>query len=305
VPPNAHPSCLKTCPSRPYKGGKRAYPRHAFGWRWAAQREQQLPRNRTKRYCVGEEFMPKPHQPFTAGPTGHQSLGQHNNIKYTRRADEDGWLAVLVESSKTRIALCEYTKVVILQETPARTFFKISDGNSGYIGATASLSRQNAEKYLLPGGPFAPARVNVKYEGSPSPEDSPFKGHLLQQWAKLTFPGGTATVTLNSVWDGRYTPIAAGSHKIMAPDYSHAAISTLGYRESAPPGQIRCTDVWFPIEVQGTPSNSGRYIHIGHLSEGCITVHELLKWTSIYDFLISRREPESAGRYIGNVAVEK
>lgn len=36
----------------------------------------------------------------------------------------------------------------------------------------------------------------------------------------------------------------------MAPDYSHAHISTEGYR-SAHPGQVNCTDVWFPIALEG------------------------------------------------------
>ncbi|WP_241492113.1 hypothetical protein [Pseudomonas sp. TTU2014-080ASC] len=88
----------------------------------------------------------------------------------------------------------------------------------------------------------------------------------------------------------------------MAPDYSHANIPTSGYR-AAHPGQIRCTDVWFPIALQGTTTNSSRYIHIGHLSEGCVTFYELLKWNAIYDYLINKRERGNNGKFIGDLIV--
>jgi hypothetical protein len=81
-------------------------------------------------------------------------------------------------------------------------------------------------------------------------------------------------------------------------------ISTAGYK-AAHPGRVRCNDVWFPIEVEGTTGNSSRYIHIGHLSEGCVTFYELLKWNDIYDYLIDKRMKEGKGKYIGKLIVEK
>lgn len=230
------------------------------------------------------------------------------NFKYTRRADDSGWLGVLLSDTGKLGFLCEYTRVAIVRKGTMgkekdRLFFKISDGNSDFVGQEASLKQQNADKFLSDDGPGGPAVVRVKYVGSPTPEVSQFKGPLTQQWAKATFNGEHATVTLNSVWDQSFTPIPAGTHMIMAPDESHGNISTAGYR-GATPG-LRCTDVWFPIQLSGTSGNSGRYVHVGHLSEGCVTFHELIKWNAVYDYLISSRVPGVDGKFVGNLIVEK
>ena len=100
-----------------------------------------------------------------------------------------------------------------------------------------------------------------------------------------------------------YSPIVTGTHAILAPDYSHAKISTAGY-VAAVPGIVG-NDVWFPIGLNGSAQNSGRYIHIGNLSEGCITVYDLTKWTALYTYLISHRTAGTAGQRIGSVVVSK
>ena len=51
--------------------------------------------------------------------------------------------------------------------------------------------------------------------------------------------------------------------------------------------------------------NSSRYIHVGQLSEGCVTVYELEKWTALYEYLISHRVAGSLGRRIGRLIVQK
>lgn len=198
------------------------------------------------------------------------------------------------------IALCEFTKVELIREANGLVYFKIADGNSGYVGQEAFLHKRNADLYFSESGPGDSATVLVRYTGSPEWEVSPFKGRLLQQWADLQSSRVGAKVTLNSVWDGQYTPIPAGTYNIFAPDRSHQNVATAGY-VAATPG-MHGNDVWFPI---GTSSPSGRYIHVGHLSEGCITCHELPKWSSLYDFLISSRVPNSAGKYVGKVVVQK
>ena len=224
-------------------------------------------------------------------------------IKYTRRPDDSGWLGVLLSASSSLGFLCEYTKVEMLKETVDRAFFRIADGNSDHVGKEASLKKENADKFLADIPPSGPATLQVCYAGPPSEESSPFKGSLTQQWAKAEFNGKQAVVTLNSVWDGTFTPIATGAHKIMAPDNSHANISTRGYRSAT--DRLRCTDVWFPIQLKGGVGNSGRYVHVGHLSEGCVTVHELKMWNDIYDYLISRRIPGPGGRFVGDLIVRK
>lgn len=108
-------------------------------------------------------------------------------------------------------------------------------------------------------------------------------------------------MTLNSVWGGTYTPIPKGTHAILAPDYSHQAISTAGYA-AATPGMVG-NDVWFPIGLNGSADNSSRYVHVGNLSEGCVTVYQLERWTAIYSYPISHRVPNSNGKRIGALVV--
>ena len=224
------------------------------------------------------------------------------SIKYTRRADQSGWLTVKLSKLGIMTSLCEYTQVNVLRSVNHRTYFKIMDG---YIspGEEASLADTNAEFYLAATGPAGSASLSVEYQGAPVEEISKFKGKLKQQWAKLTFDKMTALVTLNSVWDGVYSPIPLGTHTILAPDYSHKKISTSGY-VTATPGMVG-NDVWFPIGINESTQNSSRYIHVGHLSEGCVTIHELEKWTAIYNYLISHRVPGSAGKKVGKLIVKK
>jgi len=192
--------------------------------------------------------------------------------------------------------------VEVVRELAGRVYFRVADGNSEHLGKEASLKKENADRFLSDTGPGGPASLRVHYVGTPTEEVSPFKGRLKQQFGIADFGRNHARVTLNSVWDRSYTPVPAGNHRIMAPDQSHANISTAGYR-SATPG-LRCTDVWFPIELEGQPGNSGRYVHAGHLSEGCVTVYELIKWNAIYDSLIASRIPGADGKFVGTLIAE-
>lgn len=222
--------------------------------------------------------------------------------KYTRRADSTGWLKVLLTETKQKIFLCEYTRVRVTGEKDNRTYFNIVDGTIA-VGKEASLTKPNAERFLNALGPSGAASLTVTYEDGITSETSAFKGPLRQQFAVLSFNGKTARVTLNSVWGAGYTPIGIGTHSILAPDYSHASISTDGYA-SATPGTVG-NDVWFPIGLDGSTQNSGRYVHIGHLSEGCVTVYELAKWTELYEYLISRRVAGTKGTRVGTLTVRR
>ncbi|WP_076071453.1 hypothetical protein [Sphingomonas montana] len=222
--------------------------------------------------------------------------------RYTRRADDLGWLSVRLTKGGGRAALCEYTEVAIVREAAGRTYFTIRDGYIA-VGQEASLSTANAASYLSKVGPGAAAKLVVTYTGVPVEENSAFKGKLTQQWARLAFNGQTATVTLNSVWDQAFTPIPPGTHAILTPDYSHAKTSTAGYAQ-ATPGMVG-NDVWFPIGLNASGVNSTRYVHVGHLSDGCVTVHELGRWTALYTYLISHRVAGTSGKRIGSLVVHK
>ncbi len=224
-----------------------------------------------------------------------------NEIKYTRRAEPSGWLTVKLSGSGKLVSLCEYTRVAIIRRNNERTYFKIMDG---YVstGEEASLSRLNAELYLNEMGPAGAALINVEYLGVPTEEASEFKGKLKQQWGSLIFNNENARVTLNSDWNGKFSAIPPGIHTILAPDYSHKNISTQGYAQATP--NMIGNDVWFPIGLNGSMSNSSRYIHVGHISDGCVTVYELKKWAALYSYLISHRAPGAAGKIIGKLIVK-
>jgi hypothetical protein len=224
-------------------------------------------------------------------------------IKYARRASGPGWLRIGLASGNFGF-LCEYTRVELTREENGRVYFKVVDGYI-CVGQEASLGKENAEQYLSDIGPQGSAIVNVRYVGEPSYEISPFKGRLLQQWGELSVPGVvTAQITLSSKVDREWTPIPTGRHLILAPDGSHALhASTAGYA-MATPGMVG-NDIWFPIGLNGGHVNSTRYIHVGHLSEGCVTIHELTKWTTLYKYLISHRVPGSMGKSVGQLVVRK
>jgi hypothetical protein len=222
--------------------------------------------------------------------------------KFTRKAEASGWLSVRLTKGGTLTSLCEYTRVTNLRESGGRTYFTIADGYIS-VGEEASLTSANAARYLSDTGPGGAASLIVQYDGAPKEEVSPFQGRRLQQFATLTFGTQTAQVTLNSIWNSSYHPITPGKHNILGPDYSHKEISTAGY-VSATPGMIG-NDVWFPIGLMGSTANSSRYIHVGHLSEGCVTVHQLERWSALYEYLIARRVPGSKGKLVGTLDVRK
>ncbi|VXC25191.1 conserved hypothetical protein [Burkholderia sp. 8Y] len=228
-----------------------------------------------------------------------------SGVRYVR-LDEDthGTVGARIGSSdRNSVQLCAYTKVALLKEEGGRIYFRIIDGPYRDSG-TASMKTEDAAHYLRGTPPTeSNETLKVKY-GRLGEENSPFKGRLQQQWGILKVGGENVTVTLNSVWGGRFTPIAPGRHRIMTVDGSHAHISTEGYRNTYP-GRIKANDAWFPIELEGTKGNSSRYVHIGHLSEGCVTVHDILKWNTVYDFLISHRLPNTNGLYVAYLEVTK
>ena len=62
---------------------------------------------------------------------------------------------------------------------------------------------------------------------------------------------------------------------------------------------LKSDQVWFSIEY----GNNSRFIHLGHLSEGCVTIMALDKWNAIYDELIKHRV--NGGEYIGQLHITR
>jgi hypothetical protein len=222
--------------------------------------------------------------------------------------DPEGWLKVKLESGGYSF-LHENTKLIILGEKKERVYYRVESDKLELIGKTISLAKENAVICTHKKGPIQKGVIlKLKYDGTPVKTVSRFKGELLQQFANLDANGSVIRVTLNSLWPPNYSysPISPGIHKIMAPDNSHSKNApTDWYRTAYPPGVIVCNDIWFPIELEGTIGNSSRYIHIGNLSEGCVTVYDVEKWNIVYDYLISHRTENTKGLYIGELVVEK
>ena len=65
--------------------------------------------------------------------------------------------------------------------------------------------------------------------------------------------------------------------------------------------------VWFPIEFE----KKTRYLHMGHVSHGCVTVTNINKWESLYHKIIRSRsdgnisDTPGGGKYIGKLLVSK
>ena len=59
--------------------------------------------------------------------------------------------------------------------------------------------------------------------------------------------------------------------------------------------------VWFPIEY--APNHNSNFVHVGNVSEGCVTMYDLTQWNALYHYLISNRS-DSEGIYVGTVNIK-
>ncbi|WP_211466393.1 hypothetical protein, partial [Collimonas silvisoli] len=142
-------------------------------------------------------------------------------------------------------------------------------------------------------------------------------GRVLNQlWATLTFNGQTATITLDSdvpfYEENKLSPnyhqtlqskpLPRGTFKILAPDYPKDQGMT-GFYRTRPGGypDLKHDTVWFPIENPATQNSN--FVHVGHLSEGCVTMYELKMWNPLYLYLIANRTDKD-GKYVGTVTIE-
>lgn len=68
------------------------------------------------------------------------------------------------------------------------------------------------------------------------------------------------------------------------------------YRRVA--SSLKYDQVLFPIRY----GNNSRYIHVGNLSEGCVTVLDLARWADVHEALSSHRTPD--GKAVGKLIVK-
>lgn len=227
-------------------------------------------------------------------------------MKFPIDEDKDqGLITALIKNglSTSRADIFEYTHVLFLRREKGRVYYLIDDEGSIYNGKEASNGEAAFDRYFVKNiSPVIVEEVTIhlKYT-TPSRTYSNAKGfYYYQEWAEMKINNKVIQVSLNSV-PHEYTPIGPGTHKLLRPDYSHAEQGATGYIRFDP-DNIYCCDAWFPIEINNIKTS--RYIHVGHVSHGCVSVYDISKWGEIYDYLILRRKDHSKSKYIGTIIVE-
>jgi hypothetical protein len=203
---------------------------------------------------------------------------------YVNKVGNDGWLQVRQRDSSALVSVAKYTQLERIESRAGRTFFKVMDGPAG--GQIVSLADANAAEFVGSRAPAqSPAQIVVAYGGYVEGWVSEARGgqRLDQQMATLEVAGIRAAVTMNSVWGGAFAPIPAGQYAVLVPDAPHDQAMTRFYRPVAP--GLRYDQVWFPIRY----GDNSRFVHVGNLSEGCVTVLDLARWPDIHEALISHR----------------
>lgn len=230
----------------------------------------------------------------SAGPSRGDVRGK---VLYVNHVPSDGWLNGGVPDSIERVPLLKYTQVRLTERKRGRTYFEVMDG--GAKGRTLSLTDEHSLMYLGSKAPtIGPAKVVVTYgkyvEGWVSPA---WPGRLFEhQLATLEVAGIRVQVTMNSAWTDNYTPQPPGQYLVLLPDTPHKKEMTEFYRKVAP--SLKYDRVWFPIQF----GNNSRYVHVGHVSDGCTTVMDLARWPDIYEALTSHRSAD--GKSVAQLTIK-
>jgi hypothetical protein len=233
---------------------------------------------------------------------------------YTKSIDESGWLLVKLASGE-KVGIPEFVKVGVIK-TDDRTHFVIFEGL--YKGKKASLSVENAKKCLINTKRGNGAKLVAKIIGRKVTVSVIRNNEKRNQlWATLEFDGKKASVTLDSdvdYWEKnpelvkkpeiRHSkPLPEGTYKILAPSLQMNSANTGFYATHAAgfPG-LKYHTAWFPIEY--APTKNSNFVHVGNLSEGCVTIYELFMWNPLYKYLISNRS-DKEGKYVGTITITK
>jgi hypothetical protein len=232
---------------------------------------------------------------------------------YTKSIDESGWLLVKLASGE-KVGIPEFVKVGVVK-TDDRTHFVIFEGR--YKGKTASLAKINADKCLVNIKRGNGAKLVAKIVGRKMTTSIVQGKEYNQLWATLEFNGKRANITLDSDIDYREEnpispdknkwkhskPLPVGIYKIKTPEAPPGHDYTSFYARENYPGtypNLKNHRVWFPIEYAATYNSN--FIHVGNVSEGCVTMYDLKMWNPLYEYLISNRS-DKEGKYVGTVQI--
>jgi hypothetical protein len=212
-----------------------------------------------------------------------------SKILYVNRTGDDGWLEVKPAKLGPLASICKYTQLQVLGSAGGRTSLTIMDGPRK--GQNVSLSDSHVPLYL---GTKAPtqtlAHIEVTYGKYVPGWISVARNNqaLDQQMATLTIGSLTVATTMNTNWGTGFTPIPAGTYKVLVPDAPHDKNMTRYYRAVAP--TLKSDQVWFPIKYR----DNSRYVHVGNVSDGCTTVLDLDRWVEVCEAIISHRGSDGA-----------
>ncbi|WP_272016272.1 hypothetical protein [Pseudomonas aeruginosa] len=231
-------------------------------------------------------------------PNSSQGV-QADVIRYVNKVDTDsGWLLVGRDDLPRAQwkSLFKYCKVMLIGNRDGRTYFKIMEGESQ--GKVAFLSDSNANQYL---GKTAPAKNAIELVMTYGAYDENWKSvtrgrRLPQQLATGVIGGIRFEAAMNTSWGGNFFPIPPGTYTILLPDYPHTREYTDQYKVEYP--GLSHHQVWFPI----AHGDNSRYVHVGNVSEGCVTVVQLKQWSAIHEALVSHRGAD--GRSVGTLIVK-
>lgn len=257
--------------------------------------------------------MPNENQTATTNNRANSIQNVTFETKYTKSIDTSGWLKIKLEPSGEFAFVCEYTKVIIQRKASGRTYFLIKEGR--YANQTASLSDANVPRCLVSYTRGTGATLTVVKQGRRRETSIVRNREWNQLFASLNFNGQTARITIDSDIDYEETnrnspdfgqikhsrPLPDGTYRILAPFTAGDSRAT-GYYRTHPNGysNLQYDTVWFPIEY--APTHNSNFVHVGHLSEGCITCYELQKWNDLYHYLITNRSGQN-GEYVGTLII--
>lgn len=231
-------------------------------------------------------------------PDSHQD-SLHKTL-YTKSIDQSGWLAIKLKNGIVTVP--EFVKVATTKIQDNRIYFVVLEGR--YKGEIASLKLENKEKCLVSSPRGTGAKLIATIQGRKRLHSEKRKDEHNQLIAKLVFDGKKAMITLDSDIDyidthngnvrKHSTPLPKGTYKIRVPEAAGKQEFTSFYG-------VDYHTVWFLIEYEAT--NYSNFVHVGHLSEGCVTVYQLEMWESVYKYLISNRL-DKEGKYVGTITIE-
>ena len=190
-------------------------------------------------------------------------------IRYVNETS-DGWLNIKLESGEKK-SLPSFLKVSLLDSTKERDYFVILEG---YLrGKKANvLSKGNGLSHLE--------------EKNPQRKQAKLKLYLSK---KILWIVGLGKFNVAEIDEG-YKLLKVGKYDVEIPSGPHGDMDDFKKHS-------KFAMTWFRVGYSGD-----RFIHIGHVSRGCVTIKQVRSWTSISRYLLKSRKDEVS---VGVLEVKK